>query len=166
MKTPGEILRRGREEHGWSIEEASRITCISKSQIQHLENNDFSEFSDIFARGYLRNYARELGCDSLKVLRAFEQIRTHDSQASSLSLSKTQNKSRKKKTDYRRIGLFLFLLLATVLGVGVFALSNATAVDPASFPEEQQIDSETKENVRKTRWLLEQPENDPDRLRR
>ena len=167
MKSPGEILRRAREERGWSIDEASRITCISRSHIQHLENDAFEEFQDVFARGFIRNYARELGCDSFSVVRSFEQFRS-DSEVSEASSNPVKSFTVKKKKDvsYLRIGLILGLLIATVLGVGLMTLSNATAEDPTSFADEKATDSETVENVRKTRWLLEQPENDPERIRR
>lgn len=167
MKSPGEILRAAREERGWSIDEASRITCISRAHIQHLEDDAFEEFQDVFARGFIRNYARELGCDSFSVVRSFEQFRSR-SEVSDVTFNpvKTPAVIHKRDVPYLRIGLILGLLIATLLGVGLMTLSNAEAEDPTSFADEKETDSETTENVRKTRWLLEQPENDPDRIRR
>lgn len=168
MKSPGEILRRAREERGWSIDEASSITCISRTHIQHLENDAFEEFQDVFARGFIRNYARELGCDSFSVVRSFEQFRSQSevSEVAYNSPAKSQIIETKRNVSYMRLGLILGLLIAAVVGVGLMTLSNATAEDPNAFADEKTTDSETKENVRKTRWLLEQPENDPERIRR
>ncbi len=164
MKTPGEILRRAREERGWSIDEASNITCIARTHIQDLENDAFEEFQDIFARGFLRNYARELGCDSVSVVRSFEQFKANSDVSEVFSTPAPLPK--KNNISYVRMALVLVFVFAVVVGVGLLSLSNATAEDPTSFADETHSDVETTENVRKTRWLLEQPENSPERIRR
>lgn len=165
MKTPGEILKRAREEHGWSVKEAAIATCISKIHIQHLENNRFDEFQEVFARGFIRNYARELGCDPYSVIRAFDRMRAEEATYIAQEKTVSYEPQMLKKTHFQ-IALAIVFLLSVIVAVGLVASSRAVAEDPASFEKPKSENLEIGEEMRKTRWLLEQPENDPDRLLR
>jgi len=60
----GATLRRAREDKRLTLEQLSRTTKISLSNLRALENNDFERLPAIvYTRGFLRSYAREVGLD-------------------------------------------------------------------------------------------------------
>ena len=72
MATPGDMLREAREKRGWTVDEAAAATRLPHRYITNLEANRFEEIGvDIFVRGYVRNYARELQADEWALLATF-----------------------------------------------------------------------------------------------
>lgn len=62
--TIGDVLRRRREQKGLSIEDAHRDTRISVPMIRALEEDDHDVFdSEVYLKGFLRQYAAYLGLD-------------------------------------------------------------------------------------------------------
>lgn len=62
--TVGEILRKAREQKGLSVAQVHSGTKISPEVIRALEENDLASFaSEIYLKGFLRNYATHLGID-------------------------------------------------------------------------------------------------------
>jgi cytoskeletal protein RodZ len=61
----GNLLRRARERRRSNLEDASRDTCISVTYLSALERGaPLGEFpAPVYARGFLREYARYLGLD-------------------------------------------------------------------------------------------------------
>lgn len=67
-KTIGELLRAAREEKKLTIEQVNRETKISVQAIRSLESDDFGAFtSEIYLKGFLRNYGDFLGLDGGKL---------------------------------------------------------------------------------------------------
>jgi transcriptional regulator with XRE-family HTH domain len=84
METPGTILKREREARGYSLREISSITRIPLRALQNLEEDRYDLFpAEVFTRGFLRNYARELqvNCDDL--LLAYNALRSQRGAVSS-----------------------------------------------------------------------------------
>lgn len=74
MESPGTMLRNAREELGLTIADVAAMTRIPKTMLGHLEADRFEEYvAEVFVRGHLRNYARELRIDSEAVLQAYER---------------------------------------------------------------------------------------------
>lgn len=68
--TPGALLRSARERQGLSVEECARRLRARPGQVAALESGDLSSFGgDVYARGFLRTYARILDVDPDEVLR-------------------------------------------------------------------------------------------------
>ena len=60
----GEILREAREKKGWTLEFLSERTRIAPRMIRSLEHDDLEQISSpVYARGFIRNLARELQLD-------------------------------------------------------------------------------------------------------
>ncbi|MBQ9395207.1 MAG: helix-turn-helix domain-containing protein [Proteobacteria bacterium] len=75
METPGLMLKREREARGMTLSELSKVTRIPESALSHIENNEFDEFpAEVFVRGFLRNYARQLSLSPAEVIRAYEEM--------------------------------------------------------------------------------------------
>ena len=68
----GRELRRERERRGISLEELAEATKVSVELWDAMEQNDFSRWpSGIFARAFVRDYARAIGLDSDAVVNEF-----------------------------------------------------------------------------------------------
>jgi transcriptional regulator with XRE-family HTH domain len=68
----GNTLSRARNARAITIEDVARDTHVSRRYLQALENEDFACFpAPVYARGFLRTYARYLGLDPDDLLRQF-----------------------------------------------------------------------------------------------
>ena len=72
MAEMGERLRRARVERHLTLEEAEAATKIRARYLRALEEEDYEELPEpVFARGFLRTYARYLGLDPSELLTDF-----------------------------------------------------------------------------------------------
>lgn len=68
----GELLRSRREALGMSLKEIAATTKIQQSNLRALEENRFQELpAEVFTRGFLRSFSRELGLDEDAVIDAY-----------------------------------------------------------------------------------------------
>lgn len=75
MKSPGMMLREAREEKGLGLSDVATMTRIPRQMLEHLENDRFEEYvAEVFLRGHLRNYSRELGLDGEQVIQVYERF--------------------------------------------------------------------------------------------
>ena len=179
-KTPGTILEEAREALGLSLGDVAAMTRIPRTMITHLEGDRFDEYSaDVFVRGHLRSYARELKLDPQTVIEAWER---HTGKRSKLGasakepvagdqpISKARQTARKQvvgwqshfsslKRSVRATHVVAVALVLVFLFVVVNFLtgSRATAKDPAQFPTTNQQEWEVEKAAKETRWALEQP---------
>jgi cytoskeleton protein RodZ len=73
MKTVGKQLQEARLAKNWTPELAARETKIKIERLRDLEADDYSHFSSpMYARGFVRTYARSLGMDEYKILRQLD----------------------------------------------------------------------------------------------
>jgi cytoskeleton protein RodZ len=73
----GAALRAAREEKGWTANDVgSRLRLMSR-QVEAIENEEFSKLGPpVFARGFVRNYAKLLGLDPDDLLEQMTRIKT------------------------------------------------------------------------------------------
>ena len=72
MNSIGETLRRERLRHNLSLEEVSRETKINLKFLQAIEAEDFAKLpGGVFARSFVRQYARLLGLDEEELAAEF-----------------------------------------------------------------------------------------------
>jgi len=70
---PGHLLRQAREEHGLSQKEAASDLHLTSKVINAIEEDDFELIpSFVFARGYIRSYARHVGLDGQALVAEFD----------------------------------------------------------------------------------------------
>jgi len=70
---PGHLLRQAREEQGLSQKETARDLHLTSKVINAIEEDDFELIpSFVFARGYIRSYARHLGLDGQALVAEFD----------------------------------------------------------------------------------------------
>lgn len=70
----GETLRAARRAQGRTLADAAEATRVRETYLAALEQDDFSVLGDeVYARGFLRSYARYLGLDPGPLLEAHRQ---------------------------------------------------------------------------------------------
>jgi cytoskeleton protein RodZ len=75
----GDALRVAREEQGRTLEDAARTLRVRTDYLRALEDERFDVFGgDIYAKGFLRNYATELGLDPQPMLDTYRREVGHD----------------------------------------------------------------------------------------
>lgn len=81
-QTVGVMLSQARHQLGLSLSDVATVTRIPRTMLEHLEQDLFDEYcAEVFARGHLLNYAREMRLDQEKILSAYARqtgkTRTH-----------------------------------------------------------------------------------------
>lgn len=76
MESVGQYLRRQREERGMSIEELARATRVPAAHLERIEGDQFDELpGEVFARGFLKSYARAVELPDDEVLARYTASR-------------------------------------------------------------------------------------------
>lgn len=72
----GDLLRRGREKKNLTIADVEKETSISKKYLEALEKGEYDKMpSDVYIKGFIRNYAKCVGMDGDELLREFASER-------------------------------------------------------------------------------------------
>ncbi|CAA0083232.1 helix-turn-helix domain-containing protein [Zhongshania aliphaticivorans] len=72
---PGSVLHDARISAGKTVLETAEALNLLNSYVEALEENDYSRFnSPLFARGYIKSYARFLGLDEVPLLNDCDRI--------------------------------------------------------------------------------------------
>lgn len=80
METPGLLLKGEREARGLTLTELAKVTRIPESTLEHIERNDFDALpAEVFVRGFLRNYARQLSISSDEIMASYEDWKLRQS---------------------------------------------------------------------------------------
>lgn len=70
----GDLLKETRESKSISLQQASEATKISQKLLKALEEGDYTVFaSEVFLKGFLKNYARYLGIDVQKAFAIYRR---------------------------------------------------------------------------------------------
>src|SRR5256712_9248307 len=70
----GDDFQRAREAKGLTLEEAAARTRILPQYLKAVEENNYTRLPDeVFAKGFVRSYARILGLDEAAVVRKFDE---------------------------------------------------------------------------------------------
>ncbi|MBL7159478.1 helix-turn-helix domain-containing protein [Candidatus Microgenomates bacterium] len=112
MQTAGKILKQKRQEKGLNLEQVEKKIKIKQKYLKLLEEDNFDKLlSEIYARGFIKNYAEFLGLSSAKILALFRRQFKEKQEKSSL-LQKPSERSFFQITPKKiKKGLILILLL-------------------------------------------------------
>jgi cytoskeletal protein RodZ len=76
MESIGRYLRRERQLRQLSLEELAQTTRIPMRMLERIEGNRFDELpGEVFARGFIKSYARALGLDERPLLESYGRSR-------------------------------------------------------------------------------------------
>ena len=135
MDTVGEFFRHVRETKGLTLDAVASKTCIHPDFLRALEENNFAKLPDqVFAKGFVRSYARSLGLDENDAMRRFVESAGpfYEKQGERERLRQKQAEDERKRKTSRQVvaGATVVGLLALVL----LLTREQSAVSPARRP--------------------------------
>ncbi|WP_420933397.1 RodZ domain-containing protein [Alteromonas sp. A081] len=116
--SPGTLLKERREALGLSQQEVASKLFLKALQINDLENDVIDKNSSVtFTKGYVRNYAKQLGLPSDDVIEAFERFHNQSEVPSSDKLQSFSKRVAKQTHDDRWMMVTYIILLVIIGGV-------------------------------------------------
>jgi len=118
MESIGEFFKQVRETKGLTIDEVASKTRIRTDFVKALEDGNFAKLPDqVFARGFVRSYARSLGLDEEDAIHRFAQSAGpyYDKQVERERLKVKQAEEDRKRQANRKA-------VAIAIGVAILAL--------------------------------------------
>jgi len=135
----GAVLRRCREYHGISIDEAAEATKMGKNYLLALENDRTKEFaSQAYLKGFLRIYAGYLGLNPDDMIRLCDK---QQAQGNGLSAAAHQEGAGsdaeipKKRISLRKFALPAFLLLLIIVTASIINHSDVSPKREQAAPQ-------------------------------
>ncbi|MCC5947293.1 MAG: DUF4115 domain-containing protein [Nitriliruptoraceae bacterium] len=131
----GDTLRDARESQGRSLEDAAAALRARVTQLEALEQERFTVFGgDVYAKGFLRSYAVELGLDPQPIMDTYRREVSHDEAAVPLSANVSSTpRQRSAPPAWIAWVLASVVVVAGIVLLGVF--SDGRSPDQAS-PDE------------------------------
>lgn len=132
--SPGTILRRCREFHGITLEEASETTKIGISHLKALEDDQIREFANqAYLKGFLRIYATFLGLNAEDIARMYDKLfgSTEENNRPDRKTKKTAA-PRKRLVPLKKLILPALLLTAILITATLFKRPPAPLVRQAA----------------------------------
>lgn len=114
---PGQELRQAREAQGMSLEEVATKLFINKQRVIDIENDDYSKISSlIYARGYLRAYAKLVGLLEDDVLKKFCDLGLQDEKIhANLDIIASPRTRNKQRTYVRLVNIAIIVVLVLLV---------------------------------------------------
>lgn len=144
----GEELRKARESRGMSLDEVVEITKISRRNIVALEEGNTDHLPHpVYAKGFVRSYARLLGLDAEELAMVVDQIIPEhednlpsgygDTREADRALAAHESSGGSGKSRLPSILLFIVLLAALIGAVIYFGKLYTVLEQPTASVEEQ-----------------------------
>ena len=115
MLNLGEYLKTKRNKKGISIVQASENTKIPRKLIESLENSDYNTFSsEVYLKGFIKNYAKYLDIDVNKALAIYRRER-YQCNVESLKDSQKPIKEQRPLITPGRLVLILTILIVLIV---------------------------------------------------
>lgn len=138
MDSIGAYLRRERELRHVSLEELVQITRVPLRMLQHIEEDRFDELpGEVFARGFLRSYARALNLDCEQVLARFAEGRKVEEPAPPPLLAAVQTPERGRRFGIAIALVILVILFTLALSIVFNARQRNTPLELSQGPAPQ-----------------------------
>ena len=119
MESIGEFFRQVRETKGLTIDEVAAKTRIRTDFVKALEDGNFAQLPDqVFARGFVRSYARSLGLDEDDAIHRFTQSAGayYDKQGERERLKVRQAvEERKRKANRKAVTIAIGIAILTLI---------------------------------------------------
>ena len=118
MESMGEFFKQVRETKGLTIDEVASKTRIRADFVKALEDGNFAKLPDqVFARGFVRSYARSLGLDEDDAIHRFAQSAGpyYDKQVERERLKVRQAEEERKRQSNRKA-------VAIAIGIAILTL--------------------------------------------
>jgi cytoskeleton protein RodZ len=118
--SPGAVLRRCREYHGITLEEAAETTKIGISHLKALEDDNIREFANqAYLKGFLRIYAAYLGLNADDIARLYDKLFGVKVEKSDSSLATSSRRPPHRLITLKKL-VFPAILLAVIVLTAIF----------------------------------------------
>lgn len=137
--SPGAILKRCREFHRISIDEAADATKIGENYLTALENDSIRDFANIaYLKGFLRIYSNYLSLNADDMVRLFEKLYEPASNHKNSSNSLDSDKTAKRRIwfSWQKLAMPAVLLILLIITSVVI---NRTSAPVAPPQKEEQV---------------------------
>ena len=132
-KTLGERLREIRERAGVSVEEIANAIKVNKEYLKKIESDDYENMpSEIYIRGFLRNYSNFLGIEAKDVLKIYEKERGI---ANNIKKNTKKDQFKKKRVKIPTITLSSRAIFGVVFGFFVLMVGWYFYKEAGEFAE-------------------------------
>ncbi|MFD0711340.1 helix-turn-helix domain-containing protein [Paenibacillus sp. GCM10027626] len=178
MSDLGDLLRKAREEYGYSLEDIQDLTKIRKRYLEAIEEGNYAVLpGSFYVRAFVKNYAENVGLDADEVLRLYQkEIPTSapDPVVETVQRprrSQNQHSDRWSKWGFRAL-MWSFLILIVVI-VYIFAINRPTGDgaetldgEPIINEKEPAVKDKDKNNTQKggeqgAKPPVQKPDPDP-----
>jgi len=110
--SPGKLLRERRESLGLSQQQIATKIFLKAEQINNLEEDNLGGSASItFTKGYVRNYAKQLGLNAEELVATFEQYHNNVEQPSATLQSFSRRVAKQTHDDRWMMVTYIILLL-------------------------------------------------------
>ena len=141
--SPGAMLKARRETLGLSLQDIADKLFLKVKQIKELEDDLIDANSSVtFTKGYVRNYAKQLGMNSHEVIEAFERFHDQTSVPSSEKLQSFSKRVAKQTHDERWMMVTYVILLLIIAGVVVWWYQQPSDDAVAELPLSEAVKRE------------------------
>ncbi len=130
--SPGAILKRCREYHDLSLEDASETTKIGISYLKALEEDQIREFANLtYLKGFLRIYAAYLGLNADDMARMYDKLHGAKNEESNSDVQASEKeRPARRMVSLQKLALPAFLLLLILITATFFKRSPPAPVHP------------------------------------
>jgi cytoskeletal protein RodZ len=119
MESVGEFFRQVRETKGLTIDEVASKTRIRSDFVKALEDGNFAKLPDqVFARGFVRSYARSLGLDEEDAIHRFAESAGsfYDKQGERERLRQRQvEEDRRRRANRKAVTIAIMIAVLTLI---------------------------------------------------
>ena len=119
MESVGEFFRQVREAKGLTVEEVASKTRIRSDFVKALEDGNFAKLPDqVFARGFVRSYARSLGLDEEDAINRFAESAGsfYEKQGERERLRQRQvEEDRKRRANRKAVAIAIMAAVLTLI---------------------------------------------------
>ncbi|MBI2092115.1 MAG: helix-turn-helix domain-containing protein [Deltaproteobacteria bacterium] len=118
----GQYLKRERELRGISLEQIANLTKIPPHHLNAIESDKFDTLpSKIFAKGFVKSYAKAIGLNQDEVVLRYEEILAEEAAKPAKSFRTpyreiaVSKQKKPNKTNFRIKGWMIFCLIAVAV---------------------------------------------------
>ena len=121
--SPGAILKRCREYHGISLDEAAEATKVGLNYLKALEEDQTKEFASLaYLKGFLRIYASYLGLNPDDIMRLYEKMSAPVGQhGSGQSVDEGKGDAFRRRFSWQKLALPVGLLLLLIITAAIIS---------------------------------------------
>ncbi len=131
----GDTLTEARGQAGLTITQVSQRTRIRESIIKAIERDDFSTCGgDFYARGHIRSIAGVVGADPVPLITEYDDEHGPPGKMRAAEIFESATPIRIREPRRPRFGWMLVVVLAALLGFGVYRLSSTGTGHAAAAP--------------------------------